>query len=1089
MPEPLIPTLPDTTKSLERKYTRLAPILQSLPPDLQGSLINFDVQRTLRGQSPLSERQTAQSLITALSGQAFTPPPEEPSIFKRFTEDVRTLTSSIPRLPAALVQEVKDLPDIPQELAEAFAAGSPSKVISELSTTPGIRLIPGAFAAGQIAREGPSGLLDRPLFTALDLLPVARTPAGRVLTKPITNRLAQAGAPLVQAAGRTRSGQLFKEAFSPMAREQARLKSAADIEVQRIMHGDVPPENPLDILAQQSTTLAKRYPSITPERRQELTALVESNPTAISTLPDIERSFVDEARDLTGQFATINKESELLSIIDGEAFDLRSGKSITKALTRQEKARTTLQQEIDTLRQAVNPATDPMVGRFLQLIDSNDLMGARKLAHANLARRKKATIPNLTEVVDALSTTIRAERRAGRVVASTPPARFQPLIQGEVNQRLIAQYSTPESAAEVTRLVGEQNYSLIPGFQIKEMRKIQNEVKRTWQDLKESGANPIFVHRVSPSQALSIDFPNILESVRTPSQVKARTNDATPYVQDITVGLSHQALELLSRRSSETFVDEITTRWGKTERDLIQDYLPIARTRSTTPQQTRTILKDLIDKEWVEYNPRTFIPWRSARLSPGADKLYLPKTLANNFRRMHTPAESRLTTSLVDPVMKVFRTSLLPLSPRWHLYNILGGGILLTSRTSPTVWRYFSQAKQMMKEGGLPEGAPPGGFGTIPKEMRLWDKQATQGDRVGAAFQFKSGQKLRELWDQSQSVRDKFNNVVQKSYDFNGFFDDTYRAMAYLYGYDKTVAKGLSTIEAKQAGISLVRKVMQNWDEMTPIERTIMRYVFPFYGWMAHIMRYTLTYPFDHPVRAAVMSSFARNELEDMGTGLPTRFLNSFFLGKPDSLGNVKAIQLQGMNPFADVANYFTLAGFMGSTNPLISSVLEIAGLDPLTGGPNLFPNLRYDPNVGRLRATSDNPVTTFLSNIVPQSRILFGMAQSTSEFKELLRTNPDAAARMLRSQLGLPVLFRDINIPQEQIKAEVARDEAQRTALNQALKSGQYGGAEVYPALRPLLDQVRELQSAGVLQELEPPDAASPIDVAQQALVRLNVP
>src|SRR5690606_20404401 len=150
------------------------------------------------------------------------------------------------------------------------------------------------------------------------------------------------------------------------------------------------------------------------------------------------------------------------------------------------------------------------------------------------------------------------------------------------------------------------------------------------------------------------------------------------------------------------------------------------------------------------------------------------------------------------------------------------------------------------------------------------------------------------------------SRTVDFLFDINTFVDDMYRSMAYLYGKKKGMRGGLSEDAAHLAGIELANKVLQNWDAMTPLERSLLRNIFPFYGWMKHILMYTGSMPIDHPLRVGVLSNFARNEIEDWG--LPQRFYAMFMLGEPDKYGNVKAISFRGSNPFSDVANYMTLA-------------------------------------------------------------------------------------------------------------------------------------------------------------------------------------
>lgn len=675
------------------------------------------------------------------------------------------------------------------------------------------------------------------------------------------------------------------------------------------------------------------------------------------------------------------------------------------------------------------------------------------------------------------------------------PARFRRLVEEETRNKVKAHILDSEPGTvttldvdEAMRLADEGNFGLIHGLDQDTFRQFQSEAAQTWREMKAEGIDPVFIHRVTPAQAVQLGYPRVLERELTPSQVKETMTDFTPWVEDATVGLEHSGMEWLIKRANESFIEEISTRYGTPERVLQERYLPAARAAAeiNPALDVRAYMQELMKKEWTPYNPSEFVTWGSPRLKQFGDDLWVPKPLRRNLERMHVPPTGRLTQTM-DPIMRVFRTSLLPLSPRWHVYNILGGGMVTAMRTGPEALALIGEAYKMAKEGTLPEGVMHG-YGMVPRDVLQWQATASKADKVGAAFHYAGGRKLREIWDSAQGARTGFNNFVQKSYDFNGFFDDFYRSMGYLYGKTKAERAGLSEAAAKTEGMMLTRKIMQNWDEITPLERTVMRYVFPFYGWMNHIMRYVMSYPVDHPIRASVTAQFARNELEDMGTGLPQSFLNMFFVGDVDYNGKVKAINTAGMNPFSDVANYFTLAGFTGNVNPVISSVLTTLGVDTGRGAPELYPNLQYDPQTGRLVAKNDSLVMNFAQAVVPQSRVLLAAAGMSSEWKELLRRNPDSAGRMMASQLGIPIVMKDVPLYEEQFKGELARSDAQSTAVRDALKSG--GELQGYPGLSAFMDQIRALQSQGDLADYSPQqNTPGFLQTAQQGIINALSP
>lgn len=1207
MPEPLVQRLPETTRAVQNKYTENPDLFSEVDTPIKNALLQLDIQRAGRGQNPLSVRQTQLAIQAAQTGQAATRPPEG-NFFENIVQDIRTLTTSIPRLPAALINEVRQLPQAPAAISEAMASGNFQEMVSGIASAPGVRLLPGSYIA-QHALTDPGELAAHPVFTLLDVLPAKEIPGvkqgiakGKQIAQPVTQ-------PAINALKATRPGQLVQETFGATARDVAQVEAEL---TDRIRHEIDPTgtkfgNQPLVQVARRASSLRQKYPHIAEERRAELTRMMQEDADSLRTLPAEELAFVNEVRDITDQLGKVGVSEGLLTRIDGELYDPKTASGILRArrkatigrdfanirnriltpiddpvLLRNEALQIIDRQDLkpggklhmvegyihaleaagydasplyqslrnfrgknaknytdDAVRIAIGSytpvlrttgdldavlptltkiaRTDPMVARTLDAIKKERWSEARQLAK-RLATRKTHSIPDIDTIIDRAqinkqrqgwlkstkaydeSKVVKAEARAERIFRKEPPARFKPVVERQIQEHLTQQLSTNPRFDEILPYLRERNYGWLKREGLisqSEFRTLQTELNSTWVDLKRAGYDPVFVHRLSPSQLPTLEFPRVLEVVRTPTQVRRRSNDVSPYIEDVSIALNHQALEWLAKRGSEEFVDQILNRWGRSEADLIDQYLPAARQRASRKPQLDVLghANELMRQEWVQYNPfndtggAALITWPAPRIKRwGEEDVWLPKTVANTIQRMHSPPTGRLS-AIFDPVMKVFRTSLLPLSPRWHVYNIIGGGILLTARTDPRVWRFAKQAVHMVRNDAMPEHAVHG-LGSMPREIIEWNAKAGLEDKLGAVFHYQGGRTMRRLWEETKGVRDAAGNLIQKSYDFNGFVDDMYRTMSYLYGYDKAVTRGLSKEAAEKAGVELSRKVLQNWDRMTPIERTIMRYVFPFYGWMNHIIKYSLSYPIDHPFRTAVMGSFARNELEDMGDALPERFLNMFFLGDMDMTGNVKALNMAGMNPFSDVANYFTLSGFMGQTNPILSSLMESMGVDPTNGGPELFPNLRYDPEIGRLKADTPNPVMGFIQATIPQSRILMGFADRSSEFQELLRTNPESAGRLLISQAGLPILFRQVNIPQEIAKAEISRDEAQSTALNEALRSGNWSQAESFPNLRPILDQLRTLQGTGALDAFQPQsEGQSKIGLAQEALARTLIP
>ncbi len=1090
-PTPLLPNLPDSTKAFNRKYNKLAPMLGSMPQPIVNSLMDFDRQRVNRGASVLSSKQSAAVLATAIRQQAFTPPPERAgftanpiklvgNVLSNARSDLGQIVGSIPRLPRALYEEAKALPTAPAAISEALSAGDPSAILAQLSQAPGVRLLPGAFTIGNFARGEGEKAITNPLMTALDILPFAKATApGRAATSAIKSTapmqaLSGQVSALKGAMYRTTPGQFIDQAFRE--RGTATLESRATARLRRA-HEQSPHE-----------AIRQTYKHIPEAEAVTLTAAMEqgvythkvTGPQALAALPDDRQAFIRDYLEVGDSLRREKLQEGLGGERDGEFYDLIT----LRRINAKNKKRDDLYAEIpEVTRRLEKNAGDPRVDELVTALQLGDIPAARK---ATLAlQRRTVRTRDMEFAISKVKSMDIARKKADYTVKSNAPDRFNALAQAKGQEALLGRYTDHPDFDNISQLVSEGLYPLLPDIHLpngktrtatQEAANLTREFGQSWQELKAAGANPVYIHRVAPNMAKTIDYPRVFEAIRKPSSVRRRTADITPHVKDARVALSHEGLELLAMKASEEFATQMMAFGRRTwtehngQPGLMVEYLERARQHATSNPtiDVRARAKMLMDKEYVAYNPNSLITWGGGKLANFGDDLYIPKAMAENIKRMHDPKTNKLTT-MMDPVMKVFRTSVLALSPRWHFNNVFGGG-MASIVEDPMILTKLARNKKYMEDGTItPDIADEiglgTGMGTVARETLDWNKAAP------ALHLYGIGKTLGRLYDQSATARAKASGLVEKSYSLNSAADDMYRAAAYLRGRDKALTKGMTKEAAERAGIELTRKIFQRWDEMTPIERSVMRYIFPFYGFVSHQMRYVLKYPFDHPTRAAIMGSFTRNEIEDLGTGLPERFLSLFPMGKQDAKGNQRMFNVGGMNPFRDVANMMTLSGALGSTNPLIGTIMQQAGFDPVSGGPELFPNLQFDPESGRLSAQQPGFISTALGAIAPQAQLLLAMAGKSNEYKELLKSNPEAAGRLLMSQAGLPILTKNVNVPQEYFKGDLARQEGMKDAKSQALK----GNASVlakYPGLAPLIQQVRDLQGAGKLDQYTPESA-----------------
>lgn len=1029
------------------------------------------------------------------------------------------------------------------------------------------------------------------------------------------------------------------------------------------------------------------------------------------------------------------------------------------------------------------------------------------------------------------------------------PARFAEPVRQALDEKLLAEKydllpdADPTTLANFDTAVMTRNYDELAELGVP-IGRMRSEARQSWQDLRAQGMEPVFMHSVSKQRARSlIDWPRVTDNSKlTLSQTKARLWDAGPQTGDVAIAVEARAMEYLMQQGSKAFADDILTHLAKSSDQVIAEYRPIAikrieRRGGDVTSELQQELTDLIARDKTPFDPDSFVNGRSGGKAENRAPYYLPKTVGNSLDKL-SPPPSDLLHALNKP-MKLFRTSVLPLSPRWHVYNILGGAVMLLGRADNpvTIMKYARDAYRMTRDGGLhhlmqgvddldtiraSRMAPPGEVGNRAARMDV--EYALQD--YPAEHLYAGGGTLRRLWDSANTkkvLRDPFNKLVEKSYDANMWFDDFYRSMAYLEGSGGARKMGLSRSAQVAKGIESARNILQNWDTLTPMERSVLRFVFPFYGWCLdetsevltdrgwvsgwdltetdrvlscdpadntlkwsavrsifrnpdyygpmhhlvnrgidqlvtpghsfltdrglvgsfdlhqtdritlmgsaeqssssifsdafvelvgwavteghyrrnssgnittveisqkdgtatcdqirhtlkraganfheylagvdkairyfgvtgptaqqilavapnrvmshefllglstyqrhalidvmiaadgsrasrnrgdcrvfaqkdptatdrfvmlctlagiptytavdgdihrvtlrgttgtqvrripsfastadrerpfvmyrglvwcpetefgtfvmrrngkvqvtgntrHLLSYVTKYPADHPWRMSIMANIAEAEMTDANSGLPRSLRGLLFYGDVDMDGKQSAINLDGANPFRDVANWVTLAGFVAGQggdagaittqlNPLLSTPLQLMGVDTRSGTADLFPTLQFDNATGQLiAAPQDNPLMLGFGNLFPQGRGMTQLLGLSREYNDLMSTNPDAAQRLLRSSFGFPVMRRDIDVPTETMKAELTRSQAQKDKINAAVKSGDYGAlTQAYPGLTPFAKRMMllsESQKASKYQAVEGPgnEGNSVRDILMGSLAKLPV-
>lgn len=977
-------------------------------------------------------------------------------------------------------------------------------------------------------------LQPSPIKPNLAVPTLARNPVGRALESSLG------------AAANTRLGGVAVDAFGKMARNEARTQNRIAGEVtQTTPETPLPPfADDLSRVAAEavggkgSERLATMREALGEERAlaAEQAGRV-GDPTLLRSLDTDQLEYVATARRMNDPFAEeLARQGDISQREVGgttDYYDNPTARRLDRArmladrqvavewlrdlLNPKSISRASREEIVTQFRTAMDDASlkgktrEPLARGYLQALEDAgfDVRAARKSLEGGATKARLQALPDQvpdTPTREVLLTKTRSAERAKRLtelegVRYTPgrmrqalrrkelvestsvPARYEEAVRTRFDDNLRNELKARYSGDELNRAMSyldQRAYQELARDFMPNIREFKREAQTSVQELRDAGFDPVFEHRVHPNSAHQYDFPRIVNNVPTLKQTRARLWESQPAISNYAISLDHRAMEILVKKGREYYTNEhLIPHMARKQGDLRMEYWDAAQARGVD-------VMDLVEAEWAPFKPNEFIT--NPRVQPAtmntADTLYLPKSIDRNFRRLTADPSDLARTG--EALMKPFRTAVINLSPRLHLYNTLGGAIMLTLRAEnpATVFKYLGRARRMAKEGGVSSIATDPSLSAAEQAAaRLAPAAGREGiqffvgdelpkstnaaGRLERAHNAMAGKQLdtwlKSAWDAgaTKTLRKGFNWTTAKSLWLNQYADDIYRSMAYMEGFDKALTKGMSREQAITAGIKKTREILQNFDTMTPLERTTMRFLMPFWSWSRTALRYAFTYPVDHPWRMSIISGFARAAMEDFNTGLPQYMKNWLFLGDTKSDGTVNAINLNGVNPFSDVANYFTLGGFLGtreggggaitaSLNPLINTALQQFGVNTFSGQAELFPDVKYNPASGRLEALpKEGLISNLAGNLVPQARVLAAITGRSNQYKDLARRDPAAAGRFLASSIGLPSLNRAVDVPQETMKAELVRYNAFKDDLNSSLKSGNVGGlVDRYPAL-----------------------------------------
>jgi hypothetical protein len=872
--------------------------------------------------------------VTRLGASAF-PGGMTPSRAWKQSELVRPLAKEVQAVPQLFTPKI----DSPEE-----AAFRRHPSISTFSKLPLARLTPGMYTAGQLSR-GKKGLKElgaHPGFALADIAPYFKVA-----------RAAKLGTKTAKVLGETKAGIRLESVIAPV-REHVSLKgakSAAEFAIERRratkqVHNalrDVIDRRPEKLsraermeLLEHARTGTRPTGKLEPyfndleqtSRRQaqagldweipdEMDALLREKsltrrPTGKGELGQqkITRTAIERMK--TGLGKKIGDE-QASSVVDDMVAAFRNRQAnphpqYTKAWNNLTRG---YRQSRRSLEQSMKLYPEPATGDVVSWAERQNIF--RSMQRLQKQRPKSNANAGLAKIVDYYE-----------AVRHNPPAKWR--------------YLTREAteAADAVLAQADAVPGLGPGWARNQIADIVNDAEANIFALQAKGIEPVYL----PSRAVSVGEgalePRVGTSFGQVAARKAHTGAAEFYSDDAPhVLLLDSQAELAVRDTSLKALGRVYEREGSTFDTEVQKLIDAGMDATKANEAIRRSFQTF------DYQRGKLV---FSEPSPG--DVVLPRYVTKAVRFYTEPAMSK-----GQRFLQIWMIPTLALSPVFQANNILGGSMATALRTSlnPRLFRDVVDAWRAAMKGESLFPELPAGFGFAPRLGKWMDLK----DELRASFIHGQGLK---------AVASKLN-PVRLADRANHFMDQFYRDFITL----NKLSSGRSLDEALMAG----RRLMQDWDSMTAVEREWISRIIPFWSWKRSLIRTALTYPMDHPLRTSVLNWAAREEAsrKEASAFLDAMLANWMPLTNPDSKGFRLYLSLRGMNPYADYANMGTVAGWVQSSHPLFQAALRFFGVDTFAGGiPDWDPDrqLITDPETGfSYRATDPRAI----AELIPQAR------------------------------------------------------------------------------------------------------------------------
>jgi hypothetical protein len=660
---------------------------------------------------------------------------------------------------------------------------------------------------------------------------------------------------------------------------------------------------------------------------------------------------------------------------------------------------------------------------------------------------------------------------------------------------------------------------MLPDIDIAEYNASKQDMYSSLASLRARGITPLAVSMVSEHEIANFQGTyDIHIAGITPKKVGAtysRVWGYTPSVYDVGLGLFKTAKEIFERDAMNEFIEKslkprlynaddmkrIATYYFANE--IGEGANKIATGEAARTEHSSGVVERILEDKFglKKFSPEN-VGFGAEFTHPSIDaEYYIHNDAAKAFSR--TIQEFQLPAKgIIDRGTRIFRFSILGLSPRYTAHIALGGTFMVLLRTNPFNLLHYgapaihfalhgSFSKETLEKfphisevdygGATEEGLADmryhyimmntaGRHWLIPEWLSRNNMVDNNLNRIKAAGELnmrftraivrlqkgavyldaaERASKAGTMYYADELVpRSAVNPEHAKELQVDEQGRPVYHPQTARLIHDTVRSKHPMTPEQTHAiGMQTVSEVMGDLRHMTPLERTILTKIFPFYGWTKHVLRYVMSYPFDHPYRAQIIANIAEQSSQDTASGLPLRIQLLTMLGQPDAYGNVTAIDTKALNPFRDTANYASLTGLFESLNPAITGFGALVDPQISFAGQNAYPTITFNSVYGISSAGAGGNIYNAAEQFVPQISGLDQAFNLSGQYAYLKSSSPQEFSKKIFESFGLPFTPEQLNLRQIAAQQEADRYKQAAQAGYEAATNPSSNALAGYPA------------------------------------------